>query len=1557
MLLVVAMLCGMCVVPVGATDLTDEFCCLYPECAAETYDSFYWSYYKCYDGNELTYDYDSVSWSVGMMIRSLWEFSLENIATREDCERCKDGIYYSVYEKSLLEELVLNKFNLDLDYMISFIKGGDAFDIFEYDGYIYLSTYGVGDGPYELYVNDYKELGNGDIYVSYYYAYDSGYNNSGNIYAVLKNENVAGKEIVGYRYLGTTPPSEELLAQYGYSKININVTLNGNKIKFDNKPVMINGCTLVPMRAIFEAMGCDIFWDGNSNPPMIEVRKNNKTIMDMWIGEKSIQIGGCDWITADVEPMLINGITYVPVRIIAESLNYNIEWNNSTNTVEISSQNKNFVNSSNDKSGNYYFFSYFDDYNGTTYALDLLGTNGCRRPCYGNVQPMRLPGTLQDTSGGFSNFVIYNNRFYCLTGGGSDVGIASIYSFDMNGNDVKLIADDATNYSTCYIYNNELYYNAWATKYYEYDDYYDVFDQYYDGGVYKIDLETKEKTKVANESEIKNYFSNTIYKNFQNSKIKDLYFNVEVSPDCQYMYYTDYDKTRGGSPIYYFDSISKNEKFVLMEERTYAISVRDKYLFYTIEEPMDNGNWQAAHVYRIPRPDLAQEKTNVKLILNTNEQNLTNPAVMRNERVMVLLREICEKIGGKVSWDGNTNTATVVCDNRTAKFVVGDTNVYVNGLGRNIDVPTQFINDSLYIPVRALTEAFSDKVEWEDPNIVKINHYKKRTYNAYLDKKKFSIEMDMSGDIPVVDAEAMCKKLGFIYKKIDSKTISIQKGDRIAIIKEGDPIYESAGALYIGTSKANDMEGIPYMKNGKMMIPTHNICRRFDCKEYQNTYYETDSVSYNIYFSTPEEIIPSYTETEEYNKFIYAKIKVDNAYVYLKDYDNDGSDEAFAFYHPKDSSSKWNCMFFDFTENNFKNESVFTDESFGELSFEFEDVEDKKILVMCSDNDYLKLYYGFGVNDEKYIYKAGYGIADSVNFNIHSENDYITTAKYDYLDGVKYDYSKNDVKIRRLLPQEEDRYWEMNIIEVSPDFIKTFKNGEEIYKIYIDKYLNRGDKVQVLYAPNATMYINYKHFDKENGRIENRYEKLWVGNSVKNKLESGGSGQGNYPKGTFWWWMPTIFIDDNDIARQYECDTEEYFEDNSTWQNETKNESFKNLIIFFNGKKLELTREVQMNNDRTMYPFRECMEFMGAKVTWNEANQEASATLNGNTVVFKINSNHYTVNGVEKEMDVNAYVDTDATYVPIRYAAEALGYKVDWVPSAENDVIAIGDNEEVSNEIEDYVSGYKDLSSTTAKIGKGVYDMIMKSPDEQLASMRKLQTDNKSYIDEFSTVKDRRNSILDLSTLFTDATIALAKTYAGDAKAGVDFIAGHIAGKTAEYISDELLETMDSISMDELVMSMCNSAYKNNLTYIDIMENYCNQTAKMDTEAYTEFLMLYQNVRMNNRTLKMGVEYFSEDFSNNYLESIEKVTQKIADSLLKDIVIGGIKSDLGFKESDNVFDALTKGNMSYSVAKNFLNDSMLGLLGELEKTGSKTLISYSKDMKKLSKDFQDMCLK
>lgn len=84
------------------------------------------------------------------------------------------------------------------------------------------------------------------------------------------------------------------------------------------------------------------------------------------------------------------------------------------------------------------------------------------------------------------------------------------------------------------------------------------------------------------------------------------------------------------------------------------------------------------------------------------------------------------------------------------------------------------------------------------------------------------------------------------------------------------------------------------------------------------------------------------------------------------------------------------------------------------------------------------------------------------------------------------------------------------------------------------------------------------------------------------------------------------------------------------------------------------------SNDRTMVPVRAPMEAMGCKVEWNDQSRQATIEKNGNTAVFTIGSKTYTLNDQNKTMDTQAVITGDRTAFPIRFAAEAMGARVEW---------------------------------------------------------------------------------------------------------------------------------------------------------------------------------------------------------------------------------------------------------------------------------------------------------
>lgn len=104
------------------------------------------------------------------------------------------------------------------------------------------------------------------------------------------------------------------------------------KIAFDQVPVIENGRTLVPLRAIFEKIGATVEWDGNTQT--VKATKGDISI-SLTINNTTAYKNG-QAITLDVPAKILNGRTLVPVRFIADCFGVNVEWIQETKTVYLS---------------------------------------------------------------------------------------------------------------------------------------------------------------------------------------------------------------------------------------------------------------------------------------------------------------------------------------------------------------------------------------------------------------------------------------------------------------------------------------------------------------------------------------------------------------------------------------------------------------------------------------------------------------------------------------------------------------------------------------------------------------------------------------------------------------------------------------------------------------------------------------------------------------------------------------------------------------------------------------------------------------------------------------------------------------------------------------------------------------------------------------------------------------------------------------------------------------------------------------------------------------------
>ncbi len=132
-----------------------------------------------------------------------------------------------------------------------------------------------------------------------------------------------------YGYIGLLSQGQ---STYEVTKT-INVTVYDVKVNFDTPPIIKNGRTLVPLRAILEALNATIDWDDSSK--CLTSTFNGRKI-SIFINSTTAYVDDTE-VSLDVAPEIIEGRTMLPVRFVAESFGLEVIWDGDSNTVKIQS--------------------------------------------------------------------------------------------------------------------------------------------------------------------------------------------------------------------------------------------------------------------------------------------------------------------------------------------------------------------------------------------------------------------------------------------------------------------------------------------------------------------------------------------------------------------------------------------------------------------------------------------------------------------------------------------------------------------------------------------------------------------------------------------------------------------------------------------------------------------------------------------------------------------------------------------------------------------------------------------------------------------------------------------------------------------------------------------------------------------------------------------------------------------------------------------------------------------------------------------------------------------
>lgn len=124
----------------------------------------------------------------------------------------------------------------------------------------------------------------------------------------------------------------------------INITLDGYTLVIPDgvSPEMKDGRTMVPIRAVSEALGADVGWDQAAR--QVTLTRAGVTIV-MTVGSKTAYVDGRA-VEMDVAPYITSGRTLIPARYVAEFFGQKVGWDGAKRTVSIT-EDKSVVGESN----------------------------------------------------------------------------------------------------------------------------------------------------------------------------------------------------------------------------------------------------------------------------------------------------------------------------------------------------------------------------------------------------------------------------------------------------------------------------------------------------------------------------------------------------------------------------------------------------------------------------------------------------------------------------------------------------------------------------------------------------------------------------------------------------------------------------------------------------------------------------------------------------------------------------------------------------------------------------------------------------------------------------------------------------------------------------------------------------------------------------------------------------------------------------------------------------------------------------------------------------------
>jgi len=114
-------------------------------------------------------------------------------------------------------------------------------------------------------------------------------------------------------------------------KNNVSITINGETIQVNDPILNKSDFLLLPMRALYEAVGASVDWDKET---LTASAIRNGKMVDLTIDSNKALVDGQE-VAMDVAPFMYKDRTYMPLRFVSENFDGVVNWDEATQSVDI----------------------------------------------------------------------------------------------------------------------------------------------------------------------------------------------------------------------------------------------------------------------------------------------------------------------------------------------------------------------------------------------------------------------------------------------------------------------------------------------------------------------------------------------------------------------------------------------------------------------------------------------------------------------------------------------------------------------------------------------------------------------------------------------------------------------------------------------------------------------------------------------------------------------------------------------------------------------------------------------------------------------------------------------------------------------------------------------------------------------------------------------------------------------------------------------------------------------------------------------------------------------